>query len=121
MKEESASSGKKREDTPWLSFNYDFHLIQLHDQVSRWLRDLLSDDNFGIPSFHKTSSMSLIKRAILMDLRKLCLFFGPQQTIENLLAQILTFLNDRNWELRKSFCESLPSISPLLPPAIILC
>jgi len=129
----TSSSGKKKQDSqaesPWLSFNYDLHLNQLHDQVSRWLRDLLSsEDGFGNNgnnkkshrSFHQTSSMSLIKRAILMDLRKLCLFFGPQQTIDLLLTQILTFLNDRNWELRKAFCVALPTLSPLLPPNIII-
>lgn len=38
---------------------------------------------------------SLVKRALLEDIGRLCIFFGQEATTDLLLTQVLTFLNDQ--------------------------
>lgn len=72
-------------------------LKALHDQISRWIRDLFLDGSSL--DFRRGSGLSshasIIKRAILVDLMRLCVFFGQESTMELLLTQLFTFLNDQ--------------------------
>jgi len=40
-------------------------------------------------------NISLLKRLLLVDVIRLCRFFGPEATVDLLLPQLLTFLNDQ--------------------------
>ena len=93
-----------------VDFPYDAKLKALHEQVSRWVRDV---SNVHTPAAD-TSSGSLIRRALLCDIHRLCIFFGQEATTDLLLTQVLTFLNDQDWELRLAFCAKIPTMCAFL-------
>lgn len=37
----------------------------------------------------------MVKRALLADITRLCVFFGFENTLDSILPQLITFLNDR--------------------------
>lgn len=37
----------------------------------------------------------VVKRALLSDITRLCVFFGFENTLDSILPQLITFLNDR--------------------------
>jgi phosphoinositide-3-kinase regulatory subunit 4 len=43
---------------------------------------------------------SIVKRAIVPAMPELCLFFGRQRANDALLSHLITYLNDRDWQLR---------------------
>ncbi len=47
-----------------------------------------------------TDSESIVKRSLVASLPELCLFFGRQKANDILLSHMITFLNDRDWQLR---------------------
>jgi hypothetical protein len=113
-------------------FPYDHRLDQLKEQVSRWIRDLMADSVVAPPSSIASSvygagsvaattegrRASTVKRLLLMDITRLCVFFGQESTVDRLLTQLLTFLNDPDWELRQAFCAKIPSVCALLGPTV---
>ncbi len=117
-----------------VEFPYNQKLEQLKEQISRWIRDLVVDavvvsnqaGNVLDNSFQKnnhnnrvaSASGSLVKRVILMDIMRLCVFFGQENTMDKLLTQLLTFLNSQDWELRYAFCARIPSVCAFLGPTI---
>lgn len=82
---------------------YDKKLRLLHEQVSRWINDLVLDVGIVSSAEHRKNGSSyasqhcgLIKRALLQDIVRLCIFFGAQESAMGiLLAQLLTYLNDQ--------------------------
>ncbi len=56
----------------------------------------------------------VVKRAILKEISRFCVFFGRQIANDVLLSHIITYLNDANWELRCSFFESVVGIATFL-------
>ena len=92
-----------------VQFPYDSKVRSLHDQVIRWIRDVSSapylsahtqkgDRDFPKPlhgSLTSSTGSSIVKRALLEDIGRLCIFFGQEATTDLLLTQILTFLNDQ--------------------------
>ncbi|CAN0486053.1 unnamed protein product, partial [Ectocarpus sp. 12 AP-2014] len=52
----------------------------------------------------------MVKRALLADITRLCVFFGFENTLDSILPQLITFLNDRDWSLRAAFCEHIPAV-----------
>jgi hypothetical protein len=103
-----------------VDFAYDAKLKVLHDQANRWIRELIVDgtQNSGTNGVTESETFngsnlasygSVLKKALLFDLVRLCEFFGQLATTE-LLAHLLTFLNDPDWELRYAFCEKVTSI-----------
>lgn len=109
---------ESRENILAVDFNYDKKLKLLHEQISRWIRDLVLDSNNSSSSASNdlrsgsglSSNLSLVKRALLVDLMRLCSFFGQESTMDMLLTQLLTFLNDQDWELRFDFCDKIASV-----------
>lgn len=95
-----------------VNFSYDSKLEALKDQVSRWIRDLLQDPSSApsgtvsssgvlssapsppLSSSASSSSSSLIRQVILSQIIVLCRFFGQESTMERLLPQLFTFLNE---------------------------
>ena len=108
-----------------VDFPYDAKLKALHEQVSRWIRDVSSATSAThasvafqspttAPATTEASSASLIRRALLCDIHRLCIFFGQEATTDLLLTQVLTFLNDQDWELRLAFCQKIPTVCAFL-------
>ncbi|KAF0698480.1 Aste57867_10903 [Aphanomyces stellatus] len=87
-------------DTTFSTF--DNELNRLHSAVARFVIQIAAPDQ-------KTSS-SLVKRALLHDITRLCVFFGREYTLDNVLPLLLSFLNDRDWELRAAFFQDIPGV-----------
>lgn len=79
------------------SSSFDKDLSLLHKMISRFVIQLTTPD--------QKSSSSLVKRALLVDITRLCVFFGRERTLDVVLPQLITFLNDRDWELRGAFFD----------------
>jgi acetylornithine/succinyldiaminopimelate/putrescine aminotransferase len=80
-----------------VEFEYDAKLKHLHESVSRWIRELALDVS-GVDSRRGSglaSYGSIVKRTLLVDLMRLCTFFGQESTMDMLLTQLLTFLSDQ--------------------------
>jgi hypothetical protein len=112
-----------------VNFGYDKKLRALHDQVNRWVKDVLLDGARGLGNTRvqplkkssvrsrsnepvspsprgqsaessqsdqitgKDGSASLLRRVLLVDVVRLCAFFG-HESMDVLLQHLLTFLND---------------------------
>ncbi|TMW55206.1 hypothetical protein Poli38472_013097 [Pythium oligandrum] len=99
----NGSSNKLNADALYLaSSNFDRELNRLHKMISRFVIQLAAPDQ-------KTSS-SLVKRALLVDITRLCIFFGRERTLDVVLPQLITFLNDRDWELRGAFFDHIAGV-----------
>lgn len=48
------------------------------------------------------ASAVVVKRALLADITRLCVFFGFENTLDSILPQLITFLNDRYIFLSRS-------------------
>lgn len=79
--------------TPILPFDqiYDRDVFQLQETVLKLIIDML------------TSGGSKVKRALLQDLTKLCIFLGRKRVNNELLPHLITVLNDKDWQLRCAF------------------
>ncbi|CAN0273188.1 unnamed protein product, partial [Discosporangium mesarthrocarpum] len=56
----------------------------------------------------------MIKRTLLSDVMRLSVFFGHENTLNSILPQLITFLNDRDWALRAAFCDHIPAVCALV-------
>ena len=54
---------------------------------------------------------SQVKRSLLSDIARLCVFFGRHRVNEQLLPHLITVLNNRDWELRAAFFEHVVGVS----------
>lgn len=59
---------------------------------------------------------SVVKRATLLHISNLCVFFGRQITNDVLLSHMITYLNDRDWMLRWAFFNSIVGVAVHLSP-----
>ena len=55
-------------------------------------------------------STAAVKRALLADITRLCIFMQRQATNDLLLPLLITFLNDRETSLRAAFFESISGV-----------
>jgi len=113
---------------------FDAKLEQLHGVVSKWIHDLVGDsDNAMGASFSGGGSggssgtsaqnraaarSNLVKRALLRDITRLCIFFGAAGTEQQMLPLLITMINDRDWELRYAFCAHIPALGAFLGPVV---
>lgn len=74
----------------------------LHQHVEELLASLLVDP------------ASVVKRAAISDTAALCVFFGRQKTNDLLLSHMITYLNDRDWQLRHDFFTSVIDVATCL-------
>jgi len=79
--------------------SYDGSLNDLRVLIQEQLVSLLFD-----PS-------SVVKRATLLHISNLCVFFGRQITNDVLLSHMITYLNDRDWMLRWAFFNSIVGVA----------
>jgi hypothetical protein len=100
--------------------SYDSKTRYLHEQVSRWIRDLVLDTSVGDNRRGSglSSFGSIVKRVLLVDIVRLCVFFGQDSTMDLLLTQLLTFLNDQDWELRYAFCARIAAVCVFVGPTV---
>jgi len=68
---------------------YDSALFDLQSAIEEQIRTLLIDTD------------SSVKRALLSDMTSLCIFFGKQRVDDVLLSHMITYLNGRDWMLRR--------------------
>ncbi|KAJ3398997.1 Serine/threonine-protein kinase [Chytriomyces hyalinus] len=78
--------------------SYDVALNELHDTIQEEVVTFLSDSDV------------FVKRALLHDMPRLCIFFGRQRANDVLLSHMITYLNDRDWQLRSAFFESIVGV-----------
>ncbi|GAA5884630.1 hypothetical protein JCM6882_005326 [Rhodosporidiobolus microsporus] len=79
--------------------NYDTRLLELHSLIQDHLSPLLAD-----PS-------SSVKRALLCHISHLCAFFGRLKANDAILAHLVTYLNTRDWLLRRKWNESAVEVA----------
>ncbi|KAM0754729.1 Other/VPS15 protein kinase [Meredithblackwellia eburnea MCA 4105] len=84
--------------------NYDSSLLELQSQVQEHINPLLSD-----PS-------PVVKRALLLDVGRLCLFFGRPKANDAVLAHLVTYLNTRDWMLRAAWNEHVVEVARCVGP-----
>jgi phosphoinositide-3-kinase regulatory subunit 4 len=82
--------------------NYDLGLKALQDGFQDILLVLLTDPSSGV------------KKSLLMNTSRLCIFLGRQKSCDFLISHLITFLNDSEWTLRSSFCESVVGIGTFI-------
>ncbi|KAI9347770.1 hypothetical protein DFJ73DRAFT_451681 [Zopfochytrium polystomum] len=78
--------------------SYDSCLRDLHDLVQEEVVSLLSDSD------------PHVKRSLLADIPRLCIFFGRHRANDVLLGHTITYLNDQDWQLRSAFFESIVGV-----------
>ncbi|CAM9232680.1 unnamed protein product [Pylaiella littoralis] len=118
--------------TALLDGSYDKELSSIRGQISRWFVVLASSGGAGgLPGDWSGVGIGgggagdgggggggggagvaavMVKRALLADITRLCVFFGFENTLDSILPQLITFLNDRDWSLRAAFCEHIPAV-----------
>ncbi|GAM27383.1 hypothetical protein SAMD00019534_105580 [Acytostelium subglobosum LB1] len=92
------SEGMERKDLQKYKV-YDAELSELQDLFYSKVNDLLTKD-----------SCNTVKRIILSDIYRLCVFFGRQKTNDLVLPLITTFLNSKDWQLRCAFFENIVAV-----------
>ncbi|GAA5967346.1 hypothetical protein JCM11641_000519 [Rhodosporidiobolus odoratus] len=82
--------------------NLDTRLSELHAQIQDHLSPLLAD-----PS-------SAVKRALLSNIHLLCAFFGRVKANDAVLAHLVTYLNMRDWMLRRKWNEAAVEVAEVV-------
>ncbi|KAF4129905.1 WD domain G-beta repeat domain-containing protein [Phytophthora infestans] len=93
------------------SSSFDKELSVLHKMISRFVIQLTTPD--------QKASSSLVKRALLVDITRLCVFFGQERTLDVVLPQLITFLNDPDWELRGAFFDYIVGVCSFVGPVAV--
>uniref|UniRef100_M4BGW9 non-specific serine/threonine protein kinase n=1 Tax=Hyaloperonospora arabidopsidis (strain Emoy2) TaxID=559515 RepID=M4BGW9_HYAAE len=93
------------------SSSFDKELSVLHKMISRFVIQLTTPD--------QKASSSLVKRALLIDITRLCVFFGQERTLDVVLPQLITFLNDPDWELRGAFFDYIVGVCSFVGPEAV--
>lgn len=105
--------------TVTVEFPYAKKLTELHDNVAHWIK-ALSDESQGEQRKGSglSSNSSHIKRMLLNDIMRVCVFFGPDATVSQLLPHLLTFFSDQDWELRHTFWSNIASVCACIGPTL---
>ncbi|KAJ3026711.1 Serine/threonine-protein kinase, partial [Rhizophlyctis rosea] len=85
-------------DTNLYQMTYDASLRDLQEAIQDEVVTLLIDPD------------PMVKRALLGDMPRLCIFFGRQRANDVLLSHMITYLNDLDWGLRCAFFESIVGV-----------
>ncbi|XP_076266632.1 vacuolar protein sorting 15 [Rhynchophorus ferrugineus] len=81
------------------TFNYELELHVLHQMVQEVVSSLLADTN------------NIVKQALINSgIHKLCVFFGKAKANDIILSHMITFLNDKEVQLRKSFFDNIVGV-----------
>jgi len=82
--------------------DYNSMLAEIHSVVEEQATTLLVDTS------------SNVKRSLLASIQDLCLFFGRQKSSEVVLSHIMTYLNDRDWQLRLAFFDGIVDVGAFI-------
>lgn len=93
----SAADGQLMSDS-----DYDSMLAEIQSVVEEQATTLLVDTS------------SNVKRNMLASISDLCLFFGRQKSSETVLSHIMTYLNDRDWQLRLAFFDGIVDVGAFI-------
>ncbi|CAI5745443.1 unnamed protein product [Peronospora destructor] len=108
----SRSNDSFTPSTLYMAFSsFDKELSVLHKMISRFVIQLTTPD--------QKASSSLVKRALLVDITRLCVFFGQERTLDVVLPQLITFLNDPDWELRGAFFDYIVGVCSFVGPEAV--
>nr|CCA14328.1 phosphoinositide 3kinase regulatory subunit putativ [Albugo laibachii Nc14] len=80
-----------------------------HEKLLQQLHQLVSEILVQLSQSERANS-HFVKRALLLDLTRLSVFFGRNKTVDFLLPQLIPFMNDRNRELRQTVFDELIGI-----------
>jgi phosphoinositide-3-kinase regulatory subunit 4 len=95
-----------RKDTSnMIKGTYDSDLAFLQEEISSIVYTLSMDE------------CALVKRALLLNIVQLCMFYGRRKTNDFVLPIVITFLNCRDWRLRHAFFEQIVGISMFVGPS----
>lgn len=98
-----ASQPESRKDLPKLpDSDYDSMLAEIQNVIEEQATMLLVDSN------------SNVKRSMLASISDLCLFFGRQKSSDAVLSHIMTYLNDRDWQLRLAFFDGIVTVGAFI-------
>ncbi|KAJ3072129.1 Serine/threonine-protein kinase, partial [Quaeritorhiza haematococci] len=86
-------------ETELYQMTYDSSLRDLQEMIQDEVVMLLIDPD------------SQVKRALLAEMPRLCIFFGRQRANDVLLSHMITYLNDPDWQLRSAFFESIVGVA----------
>ena len=75
--------------------SYDTKLAEFQLVIQEQITQLLLAD-----------TSAAVRRALVQYVAPLCIFFGRHQASDVLLSHMITFLNDRDWQLRAAFFDS---------------
>nr|KAJ3420459.1 Serine/threonine-protein kinase [Polyrhizophydium stewartii] len=90
-----------------LELDMDMNVYQMsYDANLRDLQDIIQEDVEAL----LIDSHPLVKRSLLTDMPRLCIFFGRQKANDVLLSHMITYLNDPDWSLRSAFCETIVGV-----------
>jgi serine/threonine protein kinase/WD40 repeat protein len=78
----------------------------VHDLHLRDLQELVQEDVIAL----LIDASPVVKRNLLSDVTRLCIFFGRGRANDVLLSHMITYLNDRDWQLRAAFAESVVGV-----------
>lgn len=98
------SSNKRSDLQGNKTASYDAQLTELHDIVQDFVSNMIEQP-------------AVVRRTLLCDITRLCLFFGRERTSSHILPILITCLSERNdWRLRATFFEHIPGVSALVGP-----
>ncbi|RKO92149.1 hypothetical protein BDK51DRAFT_20317 [Blyttiomyces helicus] len=77
-----------------------------YDASNRDLQEMIQDEVITL----LIDPDPMIKRSLLSEMPRLCIFFGRQKANDVLLSHMITYLNDVDWQLRSAFFESIVGV-----------
>ncbi|KAK6098874.1 Serine/threonine-protein kinase [Batrachochytrium dendrobatidis] len=87
--------------------NMDSNMYQMgYDANQRYLQDIIQEDVETL----LVDPQSIVKRSLLAEMPRLCIFFGRQKANDVLLLHMITYLNDPDWSLRSAFYETIVGV-----------
>lgn len=89
-----------------------FTNLNISAHSSRRLLQYIDDLTIGLLTDNSVS----VKISLLNNILPLCNFFGKERTNDIILSHLITYLNDRNYLLRMTLVETIPSVAVLLGP-----
>lgn len=101
-KQKTASNQTDKDVITAYQESYDLDLAEVQDAFHEIVMEMLGKD----PS-------RVVRKAVLSDIMRLCLFFGRQKTNDCLLPLIISVLNER-WELKYAFYQNIVGIGSFL-------
>lgn len=89
-----------------------FANLNISSHSSRKLMQFVDDLTIRLLTDNNVS----VKISLLENILPLCNFFGEERTNDIILSHLITYLNDRNYLLRMTLIETIPSVAILLGP-----